>query len=167
MNLTERQGITMTKQEFLGELKSCLAGRVDDREMQTQISYYESYIIQEINSGKTIDEVMDNLGSPRLIAKTIIQAYMAKSDPISRQYRNNANTNTDTNANRWGENNSDSNTKDGKNKLTDKIWKIITLTVVLFTIFLAVRFVFVLVKFLLPIIFVIAVLYMIIKLITS
>lgn len=156
---TERQGIIMTKQEFINELRSHLAGRVDDRELQTQISYYDSYITQEINSGKSIDEIMNQLGSPRLIAKTILQAYMAKNDPISRQYNN-------SNAG-YEEPYEDDEPDKERESVQYKIWKIITLLLFLFAVIVVVGVIFKVVIYLIPVFIFIMALYLLIKILTS
>ncbi len=167
---TGKQEISMTKQEFLDELRSCLVGRVDERELQAQISYYDSYITHEVNSGRTVEEVMDGLGSPRLIAKTVIQAYMAKDDPISRQY--NSSYNNDYN-NYKGNNSgqqeyySDSGEDNPNGSLGDRIWKTVSLISVLFVVILVLGFVFRVIIYLIPVFIFITGLYLLIKIFTS
>jgi uncharacterized membrane protein len=63
----------MTKQEFIDRLRAALNGRIPTAQVTDTINYYEEYIITEIRKGRTESEVMDSLGDPRLIAKTIIQ----------------------------------------------------------------------------------------------
>ncbi|SFK74958.1 Uncharacterized membrane protein [Lachnospiraceae bacterium KH1T2] len=62
----------MTKQEFLEGLRIALTGSVSAGVLNDNMRYYEEYIDSEIRKGKTEAEVMDSLGDPRLIAKTII-----------------------------------------------------------------------------------------------
>jgi len=64
----------MTKQEFLQILRGRIAGRMNPAEVNDQISYYDSYIDQLIDSGKTEEEVVEELGDPLLIAKTLGKA---------------------------------------------------------------------------------------------
>lgn len=64
----------MTQDIFLEELSESLKGEVDDREYQESMSYYRNYIMGEIQSGKDEEDVINALGSPRLIAKSIIEA---------------------------------------------------------------------------------------------
>lgn len=67
----------MNKSEFLQRLGEALQGEVPSGVYQENIRYYESYISQEVRSGKTEEEVIDSMGDPRLIAKTIIDTSQA------------------------------------------------------------------------------------------
>lgn len=62
----------MTKQEFLDNLYDQLSGEVPSSVVSDNVNYYRNYIDGEINSGKSEYDVLDSLGNPRLIAKTII-----------------------------------------------------------------------------------------------
>lgn len=64
----------MTKKQFLEELKDSLEGMVSPIVVQHNVNYYEKYINEQIRNGKTEEDVLNELGSPRLIAKTIIDA---------------------------------------------------------------------------------------------
>lgn len=75
----------MSKQEFLDRLRAALNGRVPAAVVTENINYYEDYINTEIRKGRSEAEVMDSLGDPRLIAKTIIQTSKGESDTYSRQ----------------------------------------------------------------------------------
>lgn len=61
----------MNKQEFIEQLRRSLASINDYTFVNDTISYYENYIETEIRMGKTEGEVMQELGDPRLIAKSI------------------------------------------------------------------------------------------------
>ena len=65
----------MTRELFLQELRIALQGQISQVQINDQLRYYEYYIIEESRKGRTEEEVIDSLGSPRLIAKTIIQTY--------------------------------------------------------------------------------------------
>lgn len=62
----------MSKQEFLDGLRRSLAGNLETREINEHINYYSDYIDSQIRKGISEEEVMDSLGEPRLIAKTLI-----------------------------------------------------------------------------------------------
>lgn len=62
----------MKKQEFLNILQESLEGEVKPGIIADNIAYYNQYIQAEVDRGRSIDSVMDELGDPRLIAKTII-----------------------------------------------------------------------------------------------
>ena len=64
----------MRKTEFLQELREALDGEVSASVIQSNISYYDQYISQEAAKGRREEEVIEEIGSPRLIAKTIIDS---------------------------------------------------------------------------------------------
>ena len=64
----------MTRKEFITELRIALEGQVSQAVLQENINYYETYIMQESRKGRTEEEVLEELGNPRLIAKTIIDS---------------------------------------------------------------------------------------------
>lgn len=63
----------MDKYEFVRQLNSFLKGKVSDQELSDTILYYQDYIDSEIKKGKSEAQVIEELGSPRLLAKSIIQ----------------------------------------------------------------------------------------------
>ncbi len=62
----------MTKAEFLEALRMKLMGEVSTVEIENTIRYYDEYIRDKVNQGKTEEQVLSELGSPLLIARTII-----------------------------------------------------------------------------------------------
>ena len=62
----------MTRAEFLQGLKTELEGRVPYSVIQENIRYYDSYISEEINKGADESEVIESLGGPKIIARTIV-----------------------------------------------------------------------------------------------
>lgn len=64
----------MNRQEFLTELRIALQGQVDQATIRDNLEYYENYIMQEARKGRSEQEVIDELGNPRLLAKTIISS---------------------------------------------------------------------------------------------
>ena len=65
----------MTRDEFLKELRISLQGLIPQGQVNSQLLYYEQYIIEESRKGRTEEEVLAALGNPRLIAKTIVSVY--------------------------------------------------------------------------------------------
>ena len=63
----------MSKQEFLERLRQALNGRVAPGVVTENINYYEDYINMEIRKGRSEEEVLTQLGDPRLIARTIVE----------------------------------------------------------------------------------------------
>lgn len=66
----------MKKQEFLVELQKALSSRVSVSSMQENVRYYDDYISMQMRRGRTEEEIMEEIGDPRLIAKSIITAEM-------------------------------------------------------------------------------------------
>lgn len=70
----------MSRTEFLQGLKSELEGRVPYSIIQENLRYYDTYIMEETAKGQTEDEVIESLGGPRLIARTIVDAALDTED---------------------------------------------------------------------------------------
>lgn len=64
----------MEKREFLEKLARALAGQVPQTVIEENLSYYDRYLSEEAAKGKTMHQVLEELGDPRLIAKSIIDA---------------------------------------------------------------------------------------------
>ena len=64
----------MTRAEFLEQLRSALQGNVQEHVVQENVAYYNQYISEELQKGKTEEEVLQMLGDPWILAKTIIAA---------------------------------------------------------------------------------------------
>lgn len=65
----------MNRSEFLHKLQEALENDLDGSVVKENVSYYDNYIRNEIRNGKTEKEVMDMLGDPWIIARTIIGSY--------------------------------------------------------------------------------------------
>lgn len=63
----------MSKQEFIDRLRTALNGRIAPGQVQENVNYYEDYINTQIRMGRSEEEVLNSLGDPRLIAKTIVE----------------------------------------------------------------------------------------------
>lgn len=62
----------MNKDLFIATLRTCLEGEIPGVQIAENVRYYEDYINMQIRSGKTEEEVMNELGDPRFIAKSIL-----------------------------------------------------------------------------------------------
>lgn len=69
---TEKGNSGMTKAEFIQTLREKLMGEVSSTEIENTIRYYEDYIEDAKRKGRSEDAVLEELGSPLLIAHTII-----------------------------------------------------------------------------------------------
>lgn len=63
----------MNKQEFLEKLRLALNGKVSASVVAENLKFYEDYINTEMRKGKSEEEVLNSLGDPRLIARTIVE----------------------------------------------------------------------------------------------
>lgn len=63
----------MTRTEFLEQLRQALQGNLNQALVNEHLQYYENYIIEESRKGRSEQEVVDSLGNPRLIARTLIE----------------------------------------------------------------------------------------------
>lgn len=63
----------MRKEEFLKELERILSEQLPREAVVENIQYYEKYIDSQIQNGRSEQDVMNELGSPHLIAKTIVE----------------------------------------------------------------------------------------------
>lgn len=61
----------MRKEEFLQILRRALTGDVPPGIVEENIRYYDGYITEEVRRGRTEEEVIAEIGDPRLIARTI------------------------------------------------------------------------------------------------
>ena len=63
----------MDKNELLEKLRLSLNGKIAPETVNSTLDYYDEYISSEMQEGKTEAEVMEALGDPRLIARTIAE----------------------------------------------------------------------------------------------
>ncbi len=64
----------MTKQEFLDSLRMALSGRANANTVEENVRYYEDYIRTQVRMGRSEEEVLKELGDPRLLARSIAEA---------------------------------------------------------------------------------------------
>ena len=79
----------MTKYEFLNILKVSLDTELDKNNVDLEIKYYDDYISNEVRKGRSEEDVIAELGDPRLIAKTIKQVDSSDTIPANDNYNNN------------------------------------------------------------------------------
>ena len=82
----------MNRTEFLDTLRSQLSGQMHEGKVAAHVRYYEDYIQSQVRSGRNEQDVLQELGDPRLIARTLLDTdvdngqmdyaeYSAYSDP--------------------------------------------------------------------------------------
>ena len=69
----------MDRAAFIETLRRALYGKVDDASLMEHIHYYEDYIAQETAKGRSEEDILNELGDPRLIARTILETAGQKS----------------------------------------------------------------------------------------
>lgn len=74
----------MNKKEFLNILFEILSEEIGSGNAKKHVAYYDEYITMNAINGKKEEDVIKELGSPRLIAKSIIEA----GDSININYSN-------------------------------------------------------------------------------
>lgn len=63
----------MNREEFIGVLERTLRGAgASEALIWDNINYYSNYFREEMNKGRSEEDIIGELGDPRLIAKTII-----------------------------------------------------------------------------------------------
>lgn len=64
----------MTRMEFMDALQRALAGALGSGTVNGHMRYYQEYFDSQLSMGKSEEEIVAELGDPRLLAKTIIEA---------------------------------------------------------------------------------------------
>lgn len=67
-------GDHMTRELFLKMLEESLRGSIPENELRRNLQYYQDYISSSMGT-KSEQQVLDELGDPRLIARTIMDTY--------------------------------------------------------------------------------------------
>lgn len=63
----------MTKREFLDTLRMQLEGELSPSQIEGHLHYYDEYISEAAAAGRRESDVLDELGSPVFIAKTLLE----------------------------------------------------------------------------------------------
>lgn len=64
----------MTRNEFLDRLREALGNDLAAPAVQENVDYYNQYILDEAKGGRSEEDVIDELGDPWVIARTVIDA---------------------------------------------------------------------------------------------
>lgn len=70
----------MDRKDFLEGLRRYLAPEVSAEVVQENIRYYERYITEEVIKGRREEEIVEELGDPWVLAKTIIDMQGSNSE---------------------------------------------------------------------------------------
>ena len=135
----------MNKEDFLKKMKYALDGQVSDLIISDNIDYYRNYINSEMSDGKSEIEVLDMLGDPRLLAKTVIEMQGTdnnENNMKSENYRYNEDNQDDYNQDDYNqeENNFSKGAVNSKKHSSFGIKGCLILILVLFIVFTIFRF---------------------------
>lgn len=70
----------MDRRDFLEGLRLYLATELSEEMVQNHINYYERYITEEVIKGRREESVVEELGDPWVIAKTILDMEDVKNE---------------------------------------------------------------------------------------
>lgn len=157
----------MDKQEFLEKLRLALNGRVSPAVVTENINYYEDFINTEIRKGRSEEEVLAQLGDPRLIARTIVQTHGNGQEGKGRAADMSGNTRTysDRNADDYGSSQGDGKKRSSLGfRLPVWVFGIVTLVVVALVVVGVLSLVFSVVSIMLPVILIVLAVAFVVKL---
>ena len=96
----------MTQREFIDKLVTALSGKVSTGTLQENVNYYKQYFASELRLGRSEEEICDLLGSPFLIAKSILEAEKFQNDSTEESYTGRVDEEKDyrSTTTRWSDN---------------------------------------------------------------
>ena len=71
----------MSKTEFLDILYNQLSGRMPEGNVAAHVQYYRNYIEDEQQKGRTETDILNDLGEPRLSARTLLDTEVGAGNP--------------------------------------------------------------------------------------
>lgn len=77
----------MDRTEFIRILRNQLSGQMPEGSVAAHIRYYEDYIDKQTAGGRSQEEVLAELGDPRLIAKTLIDTNSTGESEVYESYQ--------------------------------------------------------------------------------
>lgn len=78
----------MSKEEFLRRLEEALTGEVPASVIRENVIYYNTYISQEMARGRSMEEIVAEIGDARIVARTIIDSCEAAGETPGDDFRN-------------------------------------------------------------------------------
>ena len=71
----------MSKTEFLDILYNQLSGQMPEGSVAAHVQYYRNYIEDEQQKGRTETDILNDLGDPRLIVRTLLDTEVGAGNP--------------------------------------------------------------------------------------
>ena len=75
----------MTKQEFLDKLRRALNGNMAAGTVEDNIRFYENYFRAQMEQGRSEADILNELGDPRILARTLIDAAERAGDAYAHE----------------------------------------------------------------------------------
>lgn len=75
-------GEIMDRNEFIESLRSSLQGEMPEKQIQENLEYYNDYINQGEAAENSERDIFNELGDPRLIARTILDTYKLSKSTV-------------------------------------------------------------------------------------
>ncbi len=72
----------MNRREFISGLRDALAGEIPDSVVEENVRFYNRYIDEELGKGRREEEILAELGEPRLLAKTISETWQSRDTSL-------------------------------------------------------------------------------------
>lgn len=77
----------MNREEYISTMEKSLVGRIDPDVLRDTMAYYNDYFAMEQSKGLSQEQIISNLGDPRLLAKSIIAAESEKRESAEHEVR--------------------------------------------------------------------------------
>lgn len=75
----------MNKYLFLGQLQALLEKQLEKEEVVRVMEYYENYMVEASDYGKSEEEILEELGNPEQLAKTILDNLREEKDILIKE----------------------------------------------------------------------------------
>lgn len=72
----------MNKRQYLESLREYLSFELPERLVKKNLDFYSDYFAEQTKEGKSVTEIIEELGDPQLIARSCIEAEKAGPDGI-------------------------------------------------------------------------------------
>lgn len=77
--------VSMDRYEFIDSLRRCLSVELSADRVNEHVEYYNQYIDMQLKKGRTEQEILEELGNPRLIAKSIVITEKEKNNYYNKE----------------------------------------------------------------------------------
>lgn len=125
----------MSKDEFLQGLEAALSGNVPPAVVRENLQYYNDYIRTEMEKGRSGTDVMEELGDPRLIARTIMDTTPGAEDGVFEEYHPHGSYTRSSEENRRSESGGEGTYQEKSNihyyDMSKWYWKLLTVILVI------------------------------------